>query len=91
MVAAELVQQPLVVGVHQSTRPQMSRHRRLEGSDTRLESPELALVVVVLMPQFEPFFQQCLEPGTEVAGTPSFGLQHLVDRAQAHGGCTSAV
>jgi hypothetical protein len=76
VVATELVQQAPVVGVHQPTRSQMSRHRRLERSSTRLKSPELAPVVVILMPQFEPFLQQLLEPGTEMAGTPLLGLQH---------------
>ena len=42
-------------------------------------------MVVVLMPQLEPLFQQPLQPRTEVACTPLLGLHHLVDRAQRVG------
>ncbi len=52
---------------------------------TTLEARQLAAVVVVLMPQIESFLQQLLQPGTEVSGTPRFGLQDLIDRAQRMG------
>ena len=82
MVPAELVQEPLVVRVHQPTRPQMPRHRRLEGLDALLKSPELARVVVGLMPQLEPLFQQRLQPGTEVACRPCLvSTTSLIERS----------
>ena len=70
VVAAELVQQPLVVRVHQPTRPQMPRHRLPQRADAIFKAHELAAAIVVLMPQLEPLLQQLLQPGTEVACTP---------------------
>jgi hypothetical protein len=55
VVPAELVQQPLVVGIHQPTWPQMPRHRLAQRVAGTLKARELA-AVVVLMPKLEPFF-----------------------------------
>jgi hypothetical protein len=82
VVPAELVQQPLIVLVHQPARAQMPRHRSPNGSDATFKARELAVVIVVDMPQLEPFFQQRFQPGSEVASPSPLQRHDLIDRAQ---------
>ena len=72
-VPPELVQEALVIRVHQPTRLQMPCHRLLERSGATFKSRELTAMVVVLMPELKSLLQQFLQSGTEVACSPLLG------------------